>query len=106
VKSGFPIVPAAVTGTEDRLVKQNIRHLRRSHIRVRAGEPFMLNVHHGAGREKAYREATDEIMCRIAALLPERYRGAYAGNARVGELVGEETGSRREPAESKGGMPA
>lgn len=86
VKSGYPIMPAAITGTEDRLVKDNIKHLRRSRIKVRAGQPFTLRVPPGRGREQAYREATDEIMCRIAVLLPERYRGVYAGNPRMGEL--------------------
>jgi 1-acyl-sn-glycerol-3-phosphate acyltransferase len=90
VKSGFPIVPAAVVGTEDRLVKQNVRHLRRSKIKVRAGQPFRLEIPQGSGREQAYREATDEIMCRIAALLPERYRGVYATYPRVDELLGSQ----------------
>jgi 1-acyl-sn-glycerol-3-phosphate acyltransferase len=30
--------------------------------------------------------ATDEIMCRIAALLPEKYRGVYANHPRLKEL--------------------
>ena len=94
VKSGFPIVPAAMIGTEDRLVKENIKHLRRSRIQVRAGPPFSLALPQGHGREQAYRQATDEIMCRIAALLPERYRGAYAGNPRVAESVKEQAAQR------------
>jgi 1-acyl-sn-glycerol-3-phosphate acyltransferase len=41
----------------------------------------------GKGREQAMRQATDEIMCRIAALLPERYRGVYADHPRLKELL-------------------
>jgi 1-acyl-sn-glycerol-3-phosphate acyltransferase len=33
------------------------------------------------------REATDEIMCQIAALLPEKYRGVYADHPRLQELL-------------------
>jgi hypothetical protein len=33
------------------------------------------------------REATDEIMCRIGVLLPEKYRGVYADHPRLKELL-------------------
>ena len=91
-KSGYPIVPVGVSGTEDRLVKANLRHFRRSHIVVRGGEPFVLEVPPGRGRELAYREATTEIMCRIAALLPERNRGVYAEHPRLAEILRERSG--------------
>jgi 1-acyl-sn-glycerol-3-phosphate acyltransferase len=35
------------------------------------------------------KQYTDEIMCRIAALLPERYRGVYAEHPRLKELLAE-----------------
>ncbi|MCC6568663.1 MAG: hypothetical protein IT315_05450 [Anaerolineales bacterium] len=35
----------------------------------------------------AVQQETDEVMCRIAALLPEKYRGVYAGHERVRELL-------------------
>jgi 1-acyl-sn-glycerol-3-phosphate acyltransferase len=31
--------------------------------------------------------ATDEIMLRIAAMLPEKYRGFYTGHPRIKELI-------------------
>lgn len=85
-KSGFPVVPVAVTGTEDRLVLENLKRLRRSRIVVYVGEPFRIEIPKGDGREQALREATDEIMCRIAAMLPEKYRGFYANHPRLKEL--------------------
>lgn len=91
-KSGYPVLPVGVSGTEDRLVKENLRHFRRSHIVVQAGEPFVLEVSKGPGRERAYREATTEIMCRIAALLPEKNRGVYAPHPRVAEILRERSG--------------
>ena len=86
-KSGYPILPVAVTGTEDRLIVENIKHFRRSKITATAAELFYINIPKGAGREDAMRHATDEIMCQIAALLPEKYRGVYADHPRLKELL-------------------
>ncbi len=86
-KSGYPILPVALTGTEDRCVKENLKHFRRSKIVVRAGELMEVHIPPGRGREQAMRAATDEIMCRIAALLPASYRGVYANHPRLKELL-------------------
>ena len=86
-KSGFPVLPVALTGTEDRLILENLKRLRRSKIRVMGGELFHLEIPPGKGREQAMRMATDEIMCRLAALLPEKYRGVYADHPRLKELL-------------------
>ncbi|MEP7136752.1 MAG: lysophospholipid acyltransferase family protein [Chloroflexota bacterium] len=86
-KSGYPVLPVAVTGTEDRGVADNLKHFRRLKIVVRAGDPFMVEIPKGKGREQAMREATDEIMCRIGAILPEKYRGVYAEHPRLKELL-------------------
>ena len=87
-KSGYPVVPIALTGTEDRRVLENLKRFRRSKIRAVAGEPFHIQIPTGKEREVAMRQATDEIMCRIAALLPESYRGAYKDHPRLKELLG------------------
>lgn len=87
-KSGFPILPVAVTGTEDRGVLYNLKHFRRSKIIVKAGDLMHVEIPAGKGREQAMRAATEEIMCRIAALLPEKYRGVYADHPRLNELLG------------------
>jgi 1-acyl-sn-glycerol-3-phosphate acyltransferase len=86
-KSGYPVVPVAVTGTEDRLIVENLKRLRRSKIVVRGGAPFQIELPKGKGREEAMRGATDEIMCRIGAMLPEKYRGVYADHPRLKELI-------------------
>jgi len=86
-KSGYPVLPVALTGTEDRGVIENLKHFRRSKIKAVAGDPFTVEIPHGKGREEAMRAATDEIMCRIAALLPESYRGVYAEHPRLKELL-------------------
>ena len=86
-KSGYPVLPVAVTGTEDRLILENLKRLRRSKIKVMGGEPFQIEIPQGKGREQAMHTATDEIMCRLAALLPEKYRGVYADHPRLKELL-------------------
>ena len=86
-KSGYPVLPVAITGTEDRAVLQNLKHFRRSKITVTAAEIMQIELPPGKGREQAMRTATDEIMCRIAAILPEKYRGVYADHPRLKEYL-------------------
>jgi 1-acyl-sn-glycerol-3-phosphate acyltransferase len=38
-------------------------------------------------RNAGLRRNTDEVMCRIAAMLPESYRGAYSDHPRLKELL-------------------
>ena len=86
-KSGYPVLPVALTGTEDRGIVENLKRFRRSKIVVRGGDLFTIEVPKGKGREQAMREATDQIMCQIAALLPEKYRGVYADHPCLQELL-------------------
>lgn len=86
-KSGYPVLPVVLTGTEDRLIVENLKHFRRSKIIARVGQPFNIEIPNGKGREQAMREATDEIMCQLAALLPEKYRGVYAEHPRLKEFL-------------------
>jgi 1-acyl-sn-glycerol-3-phosphate acyltransferase len=86
-KSGYPVMPIALTGTEDRGVSENLKRFRRSKIKAVAGELFYIEIPKGKGREEAMRNATDEIMCQIAAKLPESYRGFYKDYPRVEDLL-------------------
>lgn len=85
-KSGYPVLPVAVTGTEDRGIIENLKRFKRSKIIVRGGDTISIQIPRGKGREEAMRQATDEIMCQIGALLPEKYRGVYADHPRLKEL--------------------
>ena len=86
-KAGVPIVPVGVTGTEDRLVKQQLTRFRRVQIRARVGKTFTLPPFDNKNREAAVKFATDEIMCQIAALIPPHNRGIYADHPRLAELL-------------------
>lgn len=89
-KLNRPIVPVAITGTEDEALFGNLKRLRRAHITLRAGPAFTLPPLPKEGRDEKLKEYTDEIMCRIAALLPEKYRGVYADHPRLKELLEEQ----------------
>jgi 1-acyl-sn-glycerol-3-phosphate acyltransferase len=79
-KTVVPVVPIAMTGTEDRAIVENLKHLRRSRIVVKAGKPIRVRLDKSLEREAALDAATDDIMCQIAAMLPEKYRGVYANH--------------------------
>jgi 1-acyl-sn-glycerol-3-phosphate acyltransferase len=84
-KVGAPIVPVAVSGTEK--IVPSWRRLQRPRLTVRFGEPFTLPPLDRRAREASLQRNTDEIMCRIAALLPPEYRGTYQDHPRVAELA-------------------
>jgi 1-acyl-sn-glycerol-3-phosphate acyltransferase len=86
-KLNRPIIPVGITGTEDKNLIGNLKKLRRSYITVTAGPPFALPPLPRENRDQALKSYTDEIMCHIAALLPERYHGAYADHPRLNELL-------------------
>jgi len=86
-KLNHPILPAGIAGTEDKVVGDNLRHFRRSKIRISAGKLFSLPPLPKKDRDAALKQFTDEIMCHIAAELPEKYRGVYAEHPRLKELL-------------------
>lgn len=93
-KLNRPIVPVALTGTEDKALFGNLKKLRRAHFTVTAGEAFMLPPLPRENRDEALKQYTDEIMCHIAALLPEKYRGVYADHPRLKELLQNKNASQ------------
>jgi 1-acyl-sn-glycerol-3-phosphate acyltransferase len=88
-RSGFPVFPVAITGTEDKVILGNLKRLRKSNITLTAGRPFIVPPLPNKDRDTALQKYTDEIMCRMAALLPERYRGVYANHPRLTEILAE-----------------
>jgi 1-acyl-sn-glycerol-3-phosphate acyltransferase len=76
LRTGAPLLPVGITGTE--AIRTPMVLLRNPRIRVVIGEPFQLPVTRRISSAQV-EAGTDEIMHRIAALLPSRYRGAYGG---------------------------
>lgn len=73
IRSGCPIVPVAVWGTEAGLGKTWLRHP----ITVRFGKPYHPSIEGDSIPFDRMNELTDEMMMRIAELMPERYWGHY-----------------------------
>ena len=86
-KSQFPVIPVAVTGTEDRVFFNNLKGFKRSKVTGIIGKPFTLPPLPRKNKDEALQEYTDEIMCQIAVMLPEKYRGVYAEHPRLKELL-------------------
>jgi 1-acyl-sn-glycerol-3-phosphate acyltransferase len=87
---GWPILPVALNGTEDRVFVSNLKHLRKTRILIHAGPLFKLPPLPRENRDALLRQYTDEIMCRIAIMLPENKRGFYADHPRLKELLAEQ----------------
>lgn len=84
-KTNASIVPIGISDSDTAMEK--LTHLRRPHIQVRYGKPFTLPPLDREDRETSLQRNTDEVMCRIAALLPEKHRGVYANYPRLLELL-------------------
>ncbi len=86
LRSGAPILPVAVTGTEFLPFnggKTPKRCFRRA-VRVTIGEPFTV-PRTVDGERLTSESATDLMMRHVAALLPAGYRGIYADGDRGAE---------------------
>jgi len=84
-KANAAIVPTTVIGSENSLKKMFT--FQRPAVRVHFGEPFRLPPIERKDRDASIQRNTDEIMCRIAALLPEQYRGVYSDHPRLNEFL-------------------
>ncbi|GAB4269231.1 MAG: lysophospholipid acyltransferase family protein [Candidatus Promineifilaceae bacterium] len=87
IKTGVPVYPVAITGTWDKEVISRLKRLKRLHITITVGKPFTLSAPDRQHRDAALQAGTDEMMCRIAALLPPEYRGVYANHPRLKDLL-------------------
>lgn len=77
MKSGAPIVPVAMTGTENETVYGNMHRWKRTPATLTVGKPFRLKEY--PDRQVMLCEGTRQIMGSLAELLPESYRGKYGG---------------------------
>ncbi|HXD10628.1 MAG TPA: lysophospholipid acyltransferase family protein [Anaerolineales bacterium] len=75
VHSGAPILPVAHWGGESFL--KNLPRFRRTDFHIRVGEPFRLKLAGIRVTREIRQQIADEMMIRLAELLPPQYRGAY-----------------------------
>jgi 1-acyl-sn-glycerol-3-phosphate acyltransferase len=85
LRSGVPIVPVAMTGTENSHVYSHLKQWKRAPVTLSVGKPFILPRH--AGRQQAIQDGTQRIMETLASLLPESYRGKYKSNPENSHVI-------------------
>jgi 1-acyl-sn-glycerol-3-phosphate acyltransferase len=77
IKAGAPVVPVAIIGTP-RIFLRHFPWVGFPRVTVSVGAPFMLGSAGTALRREDRERMTNEIMTRIAALLPPEMRGYYS----------------------------
>jgi 1-acyl-sn-glycerol-3-phosphate acyltransferase len=88
IHSGAPILPLAHWGGE--VFLKNLSRFKRTDFHIRVGKPFRLKVDGVKMTHEIRQQIADEMMFRLAELLPQEYRGAYEG---VSESMGAFTDS-------------
>lgn len=76
LRSQAPVMPVAYHGGEQ--FWENFRKLRRTDFHVNVGQWFHIRAQDSPVTQAVRQQMTDEVMYQIAALLPPKYRGAYA----------------------------
>jgi 1-acyl-sn-glycerol-3-phosphate acyltransferase len=84
LRSGAPVLPVAITGSQRLgLPMMFLRPFPRQHVTITYGKPFVPDKPARVNSEAA-KVATQQIMERIAALLPPEYRGYYGSDPVAG----------------------
>lgn len=89
LRAGVPILPVALSGTEDAVTI--MKRFQKPHIVAQFGKLIPALQLDRNNREGQLQQLTDEIMCRIASMLPEHYHGFYKDHPRLKELLAENT---------------
>lgn len=74
-RSNAPIIPLVHWGGEDFL--KNLPRLKRTNFHIRYGKPFTLDLDGVKLSREVRQQIADEMMLRIAELMPPEYHGAY-----------------------------
>jgi 1-acyl-sn-glycerol-3-phosphate acyltransferase len=82
-QTGVPVVPVGLVGTTEDFWHRATRGKTRPSLEMRIGRPITLpeiNIK-GTERHALRQQHADLVMSHLAGLLPEEYRGEYAGSA-------------------------
>lgn len=82
VRSGVTVLPIVHWGGETFL--KNLKRFKRTDFHLRVGEPFKVHVE-GKVTAEVRQQIVDEMMYKIAALIPEAYRGEYGDLSKASE---------------------
>lgn len=87
LKTGVPVVPVAISGTEHTL--KGFRYGPFApHVLVQFGKPMVVGEPGARRTRESLSQASDQIMRSIAAMLPPEYRGAYADLNSIAPVAG------------------
>ena len=75
LKSNALLLPVTFTGTENRRIFDNLKHLRRTSVTTTMGKPF--RIENTGNWRKDVAQGTLTIMDTLASQLPPEYRGVY-----------------------------
>ncbi|MBL8102933.1 MAG: 1-acyl-sn-glycerol-3-phosphate acyltransferase [Anaerolineales bacterium] len=75
LKSGAPVLPISHWGGE--VFLKNLKRFKRTDFHIRIGKPFHVKVE-GKVTSEMRQEIVDEMMYKLAELIPQEYRGVYA----------------------------
>lgn len=84
-RTGVPVVPVGIAGTETFF--RDLLRLRRPKVHLNFGPALTLPLLDRNNRDESLKQLTDEVMARIAVLLPPKYWGAYKDHPRLKELL-------------------
>lgn len=93
-KTQVPIYPVALSGTEDYLIKKNLKELKKSNVKVIIGDPIYFQCLPRKNRSEFLDRCTAMIMCQIAVLLPPKSRGSYQDHPILIELLASQKESQ------------
>lgn len=79
-RSGAPLVPIAITGTQNVLGRHSFIP-RRAKVAMTFGEPFQLPERNRDGSPMDHQQSADYLMSKIAQLLPLENQGEYAASS-------------------------
>ncbi|GAB4498821.1 MAG: lysophospholipid acyltransferase family protein [Anaerolineales bacterium] len=75
LKSGAPVLPVAHWGGE--VFLKNLKRFKRTDFHIRIGEPFYVKSE-GKVTGEMRQQMVDEMMYKIASMMPDQYRGEYS----------------------------
>jgi 1-acyl-sn-glycerol-3-phosphate acyltransferase len=81
IKKQVPMLPVIHIGLEN--FSKNIKRLKRTPVKIRVGKPFTLILEKKRFNSDERQEITDEIMRRMAVLLPVENQGYYADTLKL-----------------------
>lgn len=83
LRAGVPVVPVAIYGSEHALKRFRPR------ITIVCGEPLTFQARGAKITKEDIKDATETVMRRIAAMLPEAYRGVYGNEESARTATGQ-----------------